>query len=252
MNRQRILITGASAGIGRALAGHYAQVLGAGVVLGLVARRLERLEAAAEAVKKLGAEVHLYVADVREPEPMARVAREFNEAAGGIDVAIANAGISRSDRLEAGEAERGGEVIRTNVVGVINTLLPLIPFMKAQKRGHLVTIGSVAGFRGLPSKGAYCASKAAVKMLMDAYRPTLKVHGIRVTTICPGWVESELTAQNSYRMPFMLPTDRAAGMIFEAIRKGRRTYVFPWQMRLVSMLMPWVPDWMLPKRGSRT
>ncbi len=114
-----------------------------------------------------------------------------------------------------------------------------------------MTIGSVAGFRGLPGKGAYCASKAAVKTLMDAWRPVLRPHGIRVTTICPGFVESEMTADNPFPMPFLMGADRAARLIARAIARRRRTYVFPWQMRLVVPLLVRVPERLLPLHAAR-
>ncbi len=244
MTGRSVFLTGASAGIGQALARRLAAP---GTALGLVARRLERLEALREELEARGARVWLYEADVREPEPMARAARQFAAAAGGISWAIANAGVSRGDDLLEGTTERMSEVMTTNVLGVIHTLAPVIPIMVRRQAGHLVTIGSIAGFRGLPGKGAYCASKAAVKMLMDAHRPVLRRHGIRVTTICPGWVESEMTADNPYPMPFLMGVDKAARLIVRAIERGRRTYVFPWQMRLALPLIRFAPEWLLPE-----
>ncbi len=242
----QILITGASSGIGEALAEHYAATLGASVFLGLVARREERLAALAARLESHGARVRTYTADVRDAERMAEVGRDFTGAAGGISLAIANAGVSLGDRLWEGNATPGTDTIGINVQGVINTLAPLVPLMIEQRHGHLVTIGSVAGFRGLPGKGAYCASKAAVKVLMDSYRPVLKSHGVRVTTICPGWVVSELSGNNAHRMPLMVETPEAARRIATAIRKGRRTYIFPWQVRIAVPIMKILPDWMLP------
>jgi NADP-dependent 3-hydroxy acid dehydrogenase YdfG len=249
MNGAVILITGASAGIGAALAEHYAAP---GVTLGLLARRTDRLEALAERLRARGAAVSVFTADVRDGERMAAVVREFDADAGGISLAIANAGISRGDRIERGLAAPTAEVIAVNVEGVINTLLPLMPLMIARRGGHLVAIGSVAGFRGLPGKGAYCASKAAVRMLMDSYRPLLRRHGIRVTTICPGWVETELSRNNPYPMPFLMDAPRAARLIARAIARGRRTYTFPWQMRIAAFVVQRLPERLLPTRGARS
>jgi hypothetical protein len=251
MTSPRVFITGASAGIGAALAELYAARHGAELTLGLVARRAERLAELAGRLQGHGTRVLSYAADVRDRARMAAVAREFVAAAGGCTLAIANAGVSRPDGLASGDAAPAADTVLVNVAGVIHTLQPLIPTLIAQGHGHLVTIGSVAGFRGLPGKGAYCASKAAVKMLMDAWRPELRRHGVRVTTICPGWVVSELTAQNAYPMPFLMDTPKAARLIARAIARGRATYVFPWQMRLAVPLMKALPDRLLPNLSAR-
>ena len=245
MTLQQIFITGASSGIGAALAELYARQHGAALTLGLVARRAERLALLAERLRGLGARVLCYPADVRERERMAEVARAFASAAGGVTLAIANAGLSRPDDLPAGDAAAAAEVVTINVAGVLHTLMPLLPTLIAQGSGHVVAIGSVAGFLGLPGKGAYCASKAAVKTLMDAWRPELRRHGVRVSTICPGWVASEMTAANPYAMPFLLDTPRAARLIARAIARGRGTYVFPWQMRLALPLVRMLPERLL-------
>ena len=249
---RRILITGASAGIGAALAELYAERYGSALTLGLVARRAERLAGLAARLVTQGARVLTYPADVREREPMAAVARAFLADAGGVTLAIANAGQSRADRLRTGDATPGAETVLTNVAGVIHTLAPLIPALIEQGHGHLAALGSVAGFRGLPGKGAYCASKAAVKVLMDAWRVELRRHGIRVTTICPGWVVSEMTAQNPYAMPFIVPTAEAARLIADALERGCETFIFPWQMRLAVPLLRVWPARLLPGYGTRS
>ncbi len=251
MTAQQIFITGASSGIGAALAELYAEQHGAALTLGLVARRADRLSALAGRLRPLGARVLCYPADVRERERMAEVARAFVAEAGGVTLAIANAGLSRPDGLPAGDATAAAEVVTINVAGVLHTLMPLLPTFIAQGHGHVVSIGSVAGFRGLPGKGAYCASKAAVKTLMDAWRPELRRHGVRVSTICPGWVVSEMTAANPYPMPFMLDTARAARHIVRAIAQGRGTTIFPWQMRLAVPLLRVLPERLLLKYAVR-
>lgn len=248
MTGPRMLITGASAGIGLALARHYARP---GAVLGLVARRAQRLEAARQALQATGAAVHAYSADVRDAARMGQVVREFWDAAGGVDIAVANAGISLGDGLRVGNPAPACEVIAVNVQGAINTLLPLIPLMLERRSGHLVAVGSVAGFRGLPGKGAYSASKAALKTLLDAWRVQLRGSGVFVTTLCPGYIATELTEGNPYPMPFILPVDDAARQIARAIERRATIYVFPWQMRLAVPLLRVVPDWLLSSLTGR-
>lgn len=243
MSGDKIFITGASAGIGKALALAYAAP---GVTLGLVARRQELLDKLKGELEARGARVLLYNADVRDAGQMARAVDGFAAEAGGVTLGVANAGISSRGVLAQGDSEPLAEVISVNVQGVLHTLVPMVPHMIARKSGHLVTIGSVAGFRGLPGRADYNASKAAVKTLMDGFRIELKPHGIRVTTICPGFVESEMTARNKFHMPFLLGAERAARIIVRAIRLRKKTYVFPWQWRLLLPLIVRLPDWMVP------
>jgi len=248
MTGQRVLITGASAGIGMALAAYYARQ---GATLGLVARRTDRLDVAKTKLESAGGKVFLHAADVRDAARMTAVARAFWDEAGGVDIAIANAGISESDGLRQGDPKSASDVIAVNVQGVINTLLPLIPPMLERKQGHVVAIGSVAGFRGLPGKGAYSASKAAVKTLMDAWRVQLRGSGVHVTTICPGYVESELTQGNTYPMPFLMGADKAAQLTGQAIDGRAATYIFPWQMRILVPLLKILPDMLLTPMTGR-
>ena len=241
----KVLITGASAGLGRALA---LALAAPGVELGLVARRPERLAAVAEAVQALGARAWTFPADVGDAAAMREAGGGFAAQAGGVTHVFANAGISEPDRVLQGDPALLGEMMRINVIGVINTLLPLVPIMVQQRRGHLVAISSVASFRALPGKGGYCASKGAVNMLMDGFRPRLRPHGISLSTICPGFIATELTDKNRYPMPFMLSAERAAELTLRAVARGRRQVVFPWQMRLIVPLLRRLPDFMLPAR----
>ncbi len=219
-----------------------------GVLFALVARRKERLESLKTELERRGAEALVFAVDVCDRAGMGEVAREFIAAGDGMMLAVANSGISRGDALHTGDPERMNEVFRVNVLGAVNTLVPLIPHMIERRGGHLAAVGSVAGFRGLPGKGAYCASKAALKTLLDGYRPALRPYGIKVTTIAPGWVVSEMTAENPYRMPFLMETGRAARIMATALAKGKRECVFPWQMRLALPLIRRIPDWMLMHR----
>ena len=239
-----IFITGASAGIGWALG----QILaGPGVTLGLAARRRDRLKVLASEAEARGAAALIYEADVRDSAAMAEAAEDFVRRAGGVNLVIANAGISSGGRLEDGVAEPLNKVFAVNVMGVLNTITPFVPHMIRQNGGQLVAISSVAAFRGLPGRADYNGSKAAINTMMDGFRLELKPHGIRVTTICPGFIESEMTAKNTFKMPFLLKADPAAKLILKAIRRNKKTYVFPWQWRLLLPLVVRLPDWAMPR-----
>ncbi|MCW8138627.1 MAG: SDR family NAD(P)-dependent oxidoreductase [Planctomycetota bacterium] len=240
----RIVITGATSGIGRELAVQYAA---AGVVLGLTGRRQDRLDEAAAACRARGAVVHTYAVDVVDRPAMATMARDFLAAAGGVDLVIANAGVGGPDKrsLDPGDADPMARLFETNVVGVVNTLVPFVPAMKAQRAGHLVAVASIAGFRALPGHAAYCASKSAVRMLMDGLGMDLRRHGIVCTSVNPGFVESELTAKNDFSMPFFLTTEVACRKIRRALARKRRAYTFPWQMALLCRLLVFAPEFIV-------
>lgn len=243
----RIVITGATSGIGRELALQYAAEEGAACVLGLVGRRVDRLEEVAAAARARGATVHVYPVDVGDRAAMAGVAGAFLQAAGGADLVIANAGVGHPDRLSQGDAGPQAELIHVNVSGVIHTLVPFVPAMKAAGRGHLVAVASVAGFRALPGHAAYSASKIAVRTLMEGWGLDLERWGIRSTVLCPGFVKSEMTAKNEFPMPFMLETDDAVRRMRRAIRRGRRQYVLPLPMAIAAWLLARLPRFVLQR-----
>jgi short-subunit dehydrogenase len=234
----KIVITGATSGIGAALALHYARP---GTSLGLLGRRQDRLADVARQCEAQGAAIVAGPIDVCDATMMRAYASAFLEQTDGIDLVIANAGVSGPDDLGSGDAAYHARIFDVNVTGLLNTLLPFIPAMQRQQRGHLVAIASVAGFRALPSATTYAATKMAVRTLMEGYGWSLRADGIVVTTINPGYVVSEMTAQNAFDMPFLLPTDVAARKIARAIRKQRRVCTFPWQMAILAHLLPYIP-----------
>ncbi len=234
----KIVITGATSGIGEALALHYAQ---SGTTLGLLGRRQDRLADVAKRCEMQGAAMIAEPIDVCDNTAMRSYASAFLGQAGGIDLVIANAGVGAPDDLGSGDAAYHARMFDVNVAGLLNTLLPFVPAMQKQQRGHLVAIASVAGFRALPNSTTYAATKIAVRALMEGYGWNLRPYGIAVTTINPGYVVSEMTAQNAFPMPFLLQTDVAAQKIVRAIRQKRRVYTFPWQMAILARLLPYVP-----------
>lgn len=233
----RTFITGASSGIGEALARHYA---GRGHTLGLAARRGDRLDAL---IATLPPGSHRpYVLDVADADALRAAATDFN--AGGVaDIVIANAGISVGTLTqEASDLPVFERIMAVNVLGLVNTFGPFIAPMRQAGGGTLAGIASVAGIRGLPGSGAYSASKAAAIAYLEALRGELRGSGIRVATVLPGYVETPMTEHNPYPMPFMLPADVAARRMARVIDSGRSYAVVPWQMGVVAKLLRMLPN----------
>ena len=233
----RVFLTGASSGLGEALARHYAA---RGATLGLVARRAPELQALAASLR--GAEVATYRGDVREPADLAAAAADFIARFGVPDVVIANAGISRGVLTEAPEDLAVFKTIfETNVLGIVHTFAPFVVPMREARKGVLAGVASVAGFRGLPGSGAYCGSKSAAITYLESLRVELRATGVSVVTLCPGFVVTPLTERNPYRMPFLITADKAATLMANAIEDKRRFYVLPWQMAMLGKLLRCVP-----------
>ena len=233
---ERVVITGASSGIGRALAAEYAQ---RGAVLGLIARRAELLRELASVLK---APTVLYPIDVRDAAGLARSAEDFRTKFGNVDVVIANAGVSAGTSTEdSGDRAVFQEILDVNVMGMVNTFAAFLPAMRAAGGGTLVGIASVAGFRGIPGSGAYSASKAAAATYLESLRVELRGSGISVVTISPGYVATPLTEHNPYRMPFILPANVAARRMADAIARRKRHVVIPWQMGIVGGILKILP-----------
>ncbi len=233
-----------------ALAEHYAaQYAGKKMLLGLLGRSQDRLNALAARITQGGGEVRCYAVDVSNGPALQKAAKDFIQAARYVHVVIANAGISRQDDFTCGDGSQAAQVVAVNVTGVIHTLAPFMPTLIRQKGGALVAIGSVAGWRGLPGKGAYCASKAAVETLLGSYRAALAPAGVQVTYVAPGWVNTALTATNPHPMPFIITAQKAAACIAKGVAKGKHSVAFPWQMRLAKPLIQHLPAWLLPRQG---
>ena len=234
---ERVFITGASSGIGAALARHYAA---RGAVLGLVARRRDALAAL---VASLPGEHAIYIVDVADGAALQAAAADFVARFGLPDVVIANAGVSVGTLTEeADDLPAFERVMRTNVLGMVATFQPFAAPMRARGSGRLVGIASVAGIRGLPGAGAYSASKAAAIAYLESLRVELHGSGVRVVTIAPGYIETPMTAVNRYPMPFMLPVDEAARRFVGAIDAGTTYTVIPWQMGVVARLLRLLPN----------
>ena len=232
-----VFLTGASSGIGQALARRYAA---GGDTLGLYARR--DTELARLAAELAPATVATYAGDVRDDDALARAAADFIARFGCPDVVIASAGVSRGT-LTAHREDLPAfrTVFDTNVMGMVATFQPFVEPMRAARSGALVGIASVAGFRGLPGAGAYSASKAAAIAYLESLRVELRGSGVAVVTICPGFIATPLTAKNPYRMPFLMQPEVAARKMIEAIGRGKRFYVVPWQMAWIGRVLKVLP-----------
>ena len=245
----RVFITGASSGIGAALAREYAA---GGAILGLLARRGDALDALAASLPH--PERHrTYAADVTDHAALARAARDFIAAHDGADVVIASAGISRGTLTERPEDLPLFEsVFATNVGATIATFAPFIGAMKKQSGPRrLVAIGSMAGIRGMKGAGAYCASKAAVHSYCESLRLEMRPYGIRVVTIAPGYIDTPMTSNNHFPMPFLMPAERFARQAVRAIDAGTGLRVIPWQMGLVARLLRVLPNFLFDPLFAR-
>jgi short-subunit dehydrogenase len=243
---RRVFITGASTGIGAALARHYA---GADNAIGLFARRRDLLVRLAA---DLPGQCAIYPADITDTPALEAAAGDFLARYGTPDLVIANAGISvgtHGDEMR--DVDKLRRVLDVNVAGLAATLAAFAPAMRAAHRGTLCGIASVAGFRGLPGAGAYSSSKAAAITWLEALRAELAGSGVSVVTICPGYIDTPMTQVNKYRMPFLMSADDAARRIARAIEARRRLAVIPWQMAIVSSLMRAMPGWLYDRLAAR-
>jgi short-subunit dehydrogenase len=246
-----VLITGASSGIGRALALHYARN---GGVLALMGRDSERLESVAAACREQGAVVHGGLIDVRNRNAMAEWISAF-DAAHPLDLVIANAGVMAGTRPDGSiePADAGYTTAETNLLGVLNTVQPLIAPMMARRRGQIALVSSIAGLLPLPDSPSYSASKAAVLTYGLSLRPMLEPYGIGVSVICPGYVRTPMMMRERGSKPMVMAPEKAADLIAAGLRRNRAVIRFPYFFAAVSRLLGLLPSrlrlWLLV--GSR-
>ena len=245
MTTPLVFITGASSGIGQALALRFHR---SGYRLALVARRTSEVKTWASAQGISADSYEIYSADVAVTDSIVAAGRDFIARQGVPDVVIANAGISVGmDTAVRDDIDVMARTFATNNIGVAATFHPFADAMAQRGSGTLVGIGSVAGIRGLPGHGAYCASKAAVISYCESLRGEMRPHGVRVVTISPGYIDTPLTRQNRYSMPFLMQADDFADRAFRAITAGVSYRVIPWQMGVVAKLLRMVPNVLFDK-----
>jgi len=241
-----LLITGASSGIGAALARHYAAP---GVALALTGRDRDRLAAVAGACRTQGAAVESAVLDVTDRAALGAWIERMDDG-NPLDLVIANAGISAATGRARESEAVARRVLAVNIDGVLNTVFPVLPRFIARRHGQIALMSSLAGFRGLPTAPAYSASKAAVKSLGEAWRGQLAADGIGVSVICPGFVTTRMTARNNFAMPFLMSAERAAEIIARGLARNHGRIAFPWPMAAGAWLLGALP-WRLGDRVAR-
>lgn len=243
-----ILITGASSGIGEALALYYAKSLKDDAHLCLFGRDETRLKRVQEQCNIHGATVSIHAIDVTDDQGMLAEIDHIDQKT-PIDLVIANAGIS------VGQKKRTPELVRSlfdiNVNGVLNTVMPLIKKFQSRQKGHIVVVSSLAAFKVFPGRGSYAATKIAVRYLADSWRMNLKQEGIHVTSIHPGFVKTPLTDQNNFKMPGIVTADEAARRIAKGIHRKKAQVIFPYGFYLMVRILAFMPprwsDWIIGK-----
>lgn len=241
MTSPRIIITGASDGIGKRIALAYAERSARMV---LVARRRELLEEVAREVRDAGGEAVVCDGDVRLRETALRARDAAAEHFGGVDIAIMNAGRGGPAFIDNFDGEEAKQTMEINWLSAVWMVEALLPAMRARGSGTIVGVGSLAGYRGMPGSGAYNASKSALHIFMESLRVELRGSGVRMVTIAPGFVRTAMTALNEFRMPWLMEPEVAVRRIIRAIDQGRSLYRFPLPTSLAIHLLQWMPNWL--------
>ena len=246
-----ILITGASSGLGTALALDYAQE---GIFLALCGRNAERLGDIAEQCRIKGASVDIEVLDVTDEKSVLHWIQQIDKKM-ALDLVIANAGIAGGDDGAGFGPAATRKIFRTNIEGVVNTVIPALDLMEIRGTGQVAIVSSLASFRGFPGTPAYAASKAAVRVWGEGLRGRYAPKGIKVSVICPGFVESRMTANNPFPMPLLMTGEKAAQIIRQGLERNSARIAFPWQMYfaawLLGMLPPALSDRLMPKAAEK-
>ncbi len=241
---QVVVITGASSGIGWALA---KELAGQGCKVGLLARRLDKLEALAQEIRAAGGIAAVAQADVADRHQAVAGIHSLRSELGPVDLLIANAGLGQPTPLDPLSFDLVESMFKVNTLGVVYSIEAVLPEMLRRGQGHLAAISSVGAYKGFPGVSGYCASKAAVSTYMEGLRIELASRGIAVTTICPGFIKTAMTDVNTFHMPGLMGADKAARLIVRALARKRKVYNFPLRMTLLIKFASWLPDWMLAR-----
>ncbi len=242
------IITGASSGLGRGLARELSRD---GWSVGLIARRVERLDELVAEITSTGGTAACERADVTDRALLRSAIESLEARLGPCEMMVANAGVSCGSSGVDLDASAVVKEFSVNVFGVIHSIEAVLPGMCERGAGHVVVVSSLAGYRGMPGAAGYCASKSAVTRFMEGIRTELSAAGVASTTIHPGFVVSEMTDKNDFKMPFMLSTERAARKMARAIKRRKKLYEFPWPtVLLVRGFLRLLPDWAVHRWGQ--
>lgn len=236
--RKVAIVTGASSGIGRQLCLELAKE---GYDLGLLARSQAALETLAAEIRQLGQTAVVCPCDVSQKQSVFQAVERVHQEFGGVDLLVANAGIGRDQSLKTFDAGQARKIYEVNVIGLMQSIAAVLPQMIQQGRGHIVGISSIAAFISFPKTYVYCASKAAVNAHLEGLRIEAKGYGIDVTTVCPGFIKTPLTAKNKFKMPFLMDVEKAAKIISKGIRKKKSMLIFPKALYLLMLLGRYLP-----------
>lgn len=244
---QVVLVTGASSGIGRELALHLGV---AGARVAVLARRRPPLDDLVASITAGGGTALAVTADVSCRDQVFEAVAQIRNRLGPVDVLFANAGIGMPTRLDPVNLDEVEAMIRINLLGAIYCTAAVLPEMLARKTGRIAVVSSLAGYVGLPGESAYCASKAAVTTYFDGLRRHLRGRGVTVTTLCPGFVQTPMTAENKFYMPGLMDAATAARRMLDSVARGRAVVDFPWSTTWLVRLARRLPDWLLTRAMS--
>lgn len=240
-----VLITGASSGIGKALAFELAK---RNCALGLIARREQELkDLCQQLAPKLTSRAIYRTADVGSREELFAAVQQLRDELGPIDVLIANAGLGRDTRMDHKNIDEIEAMVKVNFLGVIYAIAAVIPEMIERRTGQICAISSLGSYKGIPGESAYTATKAAVNTYMEGLRIQAAPIGIAVTTVCPGFIDTPMIAKEPFPKPFLMSAEKAATKIVRALERKAKVYNFPWQTYCLLKIAQWMPDWLFRK-----